>query len=52
MQTSIIVLDEGRILEHGTHEQLLQADGWYAMMYHRQQLESLVAQGGVADGDA
>lgn len=48
----IIVLDEGRILEHGTHEQLLQADGWYAMMYHRQQLESLVAQGGVADGDA
>ncbi len=48
----IIVLDEGKIIEQGTHEQLLEIDGWYAMMYHRQQLESLVAQGGGIHGDA
>lgn len=48
----IIVLDEGKIIEQGTHNQLLELDGWYAMMYHRQQLESLVAQGGGIHGDA
>lgn len=33
----IIVLDEGRIAEQGTHEQLLQQNGLYAEMYARQQ---------------
>lgn len=33
----IIVLDEGRIVEQGTHEQLLAAGGYYAEMYKRQQ---------------
>lgn len=33
----IIVLDEGRIVEQGTHEQLLAANGYYAEMYKRQQ---------------
>lgn len=42
----IIVLDEGRIVERGTHESLMQEDGWYRAMYQSQQLESLVAQGG------
>ncbi len=33
----ILVLDKGEILEKGTHEQLLQADGTYAQMYRLQQ---------------
>lgn len=42
----IIVLDQGRIIERGNHQELLEQDGWYAEMYRHQQLESLVAQGG------
>ena len=34
----IIVLDEGRIVEEGTHDQLLARDGLYADMYRRQHL--------------
>ena len=48
----ILVLENGRIREQGTHDQLMAQGGWYADMYRRQQLESLVAQGGVARGDA
>ena len=35
----IIVMDNGRIAEQGTHEQLLQLQGLYADLYSRQQLE-------------
>ncbi|MFC5703095.1 ABC transporter ATP-binding protein [Cohnella faecalis] len=40
----IIVLDEGRITEEGTHEQLLQQGGWYKEQYDRQQLATIVEQ--------
>ncbi|MCL6452409.1 MAG: ATP-binding cassette domain-containing protein [Alicyclobacillus sp.] len=45
---AIIVLEHGRIVEYGDHASLLAAGGWYADMYQRQQLESLVEQGGAA----
>lgn len=32
----IIVMDQGRIIEEGSHEQLVQNDGKYAEMYHAQ----------------
>ena len=34
----IIILDEGRIAEQGTHEQLLASGGFYADLYSSQQL--------------
>lgn len=38
----IIVLDEGRIVQEGTHEQLLERGGWYREQYERQQLEATI----------
>ena len=35
----IIVLDEGRIVEHGTHDELMSQHGIFRSMYDKQQLE-------------
>lgn len=42
----IIVMDEGTIVEAGTHEELLLLNGKYKEMYDLQQLEVMVEQGG------
>ncbi|MGD6897089.1 ABC transporter transmembrane domain-containing protein [Bacillus infantis] len=42
----ILVLDEGRIAQKGTHDELMEEEGWYKSMYLRQQLEELVEHGG------
>jgi ABC-type multidrug transport system fused ATPase/permease subunit len=34
--TQILVIDHGRIIERGTHEQLLAAGGLYSSLYRRQ----------------
>ncbi|MFZ2492142.1 MAG: ABC transporter ATP-binding protein, partial [Thermoanaerobaculia bacterium] len=36
----IVVLDEGRIVERGTHEELLDRHGYYADLYRRQTIEA------------
>ncbi|GGC86258.1 ABC transporter ATP-binding protein [Enterococcus wangshanyuanii] len=38
----IIVLDEGKIIERGTHQELLHLAGWYKRMWDKQQLEAKI----------
>ncbi|AND79769.1 ABC transporter ATP-binding protein [Streptococcus pantholopis] len=35
----ILVMQDGRIIERGSHDELIQAGGWYAATYAAQQLE-------------
>ncbi len=37
----IVVLHQGRIVEHGTHQQLLALNGHYAQLYQGQQVRHL-----------
>ncbi|MEK4628369.1 MAG: ABC transporter transmembrane domain-containing protein [Solibacillus sp.] len=48
---TIIVVDNGTIIEKGTHEQLMALKGSYYEMYELQQLEQLVEQGGDGHGE-
>lgn len=45
----IIVLEKGKIIERGTHQDLLAKNGWYAKMFAKQQLEAKL-EGGVSNG--
>lgn len=44
----IVVLENGRIIERGTHDELLNQNGWYAEMWAKQELEAQL--GGGANG--
>ena len=41
----IIVMDNGKIIERGTHDQLTAQDGWYKETYNTQQLEEKMKGG-------
>lgn len=41
----IIVIDEGKIIERGTHDELIAMNGWYQKMFDYQQLENKIEGG-------
>jgi len=49
--TWIIVLDEGRIVEQGRHDELIAAGGRYWALLSRQQLEESIESDGSGDAD-
>jgi ATP-binding cassette, subfamily B, bacterial len=42
----ILVLDEGRLVEHGTHAELVELDGLYSLLYRTQFREPAAAESG------
>jgi ATP-binding cassette, subfamily B, multidrug efflux pump len=47
----IVVLDDGRVVEEGTHPDLMQAGGLYAQLQRRQVLAETLAEPGLLAGD-
>ena len=45
----LVVVDQGRIVEEGTHGELLGRRGLYARLYQRQFREPMASVGGVVD---
>ncbi|WP_433773871.1 ABC transporter ATP-binding protein [Bacillus wiedmannii] len=43
----ILVMDDGEVIEEGTHDQLIRNGGWYAEQFERQQGESESTDSGV-----
>ncbi len=43
----ILVMDDGQVIEEGTHDQLVKSGGWYAEQFERQQGEKESADSGV-----
>lgn len=41
----ILVINDGRIAERGTHDELMTLGGWYHDMFERQELETKVKGG-------
>ncbi|WP_429843032.1 ABC transporter ATP-binding protein [Brevibacillus sp. FIR094] len=42
----ILVIDEGRIVEEGTHAQLVELGGWYKEQFEKQQIEATLTESG------
>jgi len=45
----VIVLNDGRVVEQGSHEDLLAAGGWYARLYRKQRLDEEFADADLAE---
>lgn len=43
----ILVLEDGKVVEEGTHKQLINNNGWYKQQYEHQLLEASVSEGRV-----